>query len=195
MTATQVYTLQEFVGDARAIVDRGLDDPKTIELVSEQLERLIAREDCLADFEGNDNPDPDRSFPIFSADNLAVLAVVWQPESSAPIHNHNGWAVEGVIKGKEINHNYQRLDDGSVPWRAELEEVDPSEVNAGETTSLLLPPDDIHSVDIPEGKTLAVHVYGVDLPKQWRYRFDLESGEVSPFRMGTRVPRTETASR
>lgn len=188
MTTAPVYTLQDFVRGAQAIVARGLDEPTTIELVTEQLERVIAREDCLADFEGNDDPSPDRGFPISRADDLAIMAVVWAPDSRAPIHNHNSWAVEGVIAGKEVNRNFQRLDDGSEPWRAQLEEVDPSEVNAGETTSLLLPPNDIHSVDIPEGKTLAIHVYGIDLPMQWRYRFDLESGEVSPFRSGMRVP-------
>ena len=192
MSTTAVYTLQEFVRDAKEIVARDLAEQPTIELISTQLEQLIAREDCLADFEGNDNPDPDRGFPIFRADNLAVMAVVWAAGSGAPIHNHNSWAVEGVISGKEINRNYQRLDDGAEPWRAQLEEIDPSEVLAGETTSLLLPPNDIHAVEIPEGKTLAVHVYGIDLPKQWRYRFDIESGEVSPFRIGMRV-RTPTS--
>ena len=185
---TSVYTLEDCVRDVREIVDRGLDEPQTIELISEPLERLVARRDCLADFEGNDDPNPERGFPIFRADNLAIIAVVWAPRSSAPIHNHNGWAIEGVIEGVEINRNYQRLDDGSEPWRAKLEEVGPCEIRAGQTTSLLLPPNDIHSVEIPEGKTLAVHVYGVDLPKQWRYQFDLESGEVTPFRAGMRVP-------
>ncbi len=193
MTTTATYTLQSFVSDTQEILDRELDDPTTIELVSVELERLIARTDCLADFEGNDSPDPDRGFPIFRADNLAIMAVVWAAGSGAPIHNHNAWAIEGVISGKEINRNFQRLDDGSEPWRAKLEEVDPSEVNAGETTSLLLPPNDIHSVDIPEGKTLAIHVYGIDLPRQWRYRFDLESGEVSPFKIGMRVPQAAKA--
>jgi predicted metal-dependent enzyme (double-stranded beta helix superfamily) len=186
--ATTVYTLQDFVRDAKGIVARGLEEQPTIELISEQLLKVISRSDCLADFDGNDDPDPERGFSVFRSDDLAILAVVWAADSGAPIHNHNGWAVEGVISGKEVNRNYQRLDDGSEPWRAQLEEVDPSEVRAGETTSLLLPPNDIHSVEIPEGKTLALHVYGVDLPKQWRYRFDLESGDVSPFRMGMRVP-------
>ena len=186
ITQPSTYSLQSFVQDARDIVDRRLDESQTIALISKPLERLIARADCLADFEGND--DPERGFPIFRADNLAIIAVVWAAGSSAPIHNHNSWAIEGVITGVEINRNYQRLDDSSKPWHAELEEVDPSEVRAGETTSLLLPPNDIHSVEIPEGKTLALHVYGVDLPKQWRYRFDLDSGEVTPFRAGMRVP-------
>ena len=188
MTTTLLYTLQDFVSDTRAIVDRDLDDLSTIELITEQLEWLIARQDCLADFDGNDTPNPDRGFPIFRAENLAVIAVVWAANSRAPIHNHNSWAVEGVISGREINRNYQRLDDGSEPWRAKLEEIAPSEVNTGETTSLMLPPNDIHSVEIPDGKTLAIHVYGTDLPKQWRYRFDTETGEVTPFRAGMREP-------
>lgn len=185
MTAT-VYTIQDFVRDARAAVERGLDEQATIELITDPLERLISRPDCLADFEPSGNPSPERGFAIYRSDELAILAVVWAPESGAPIHNHNGWAVEGVIAGEELNHNYQRTDDGSEPWVARLEEVDPSVVRAGETTSLLLPPNDIHSVKIPRGKTLAIHVYGVDLPKQWRYRFDLESGAVTPFVMGRR---------
>ena len=195
MAATEAYALQDFVRDAREIVDRGRDDEGTLDLLHEPLPRIIARADCLAGCEGNDDPAPEHGFSIYRSDDLAILAVIWAPGSSAPIHNHNGWAMEGVISGHELNHNYRRLDDGSEPWRAKLEAVAPSEVRAGETTSLLLPPDDIHAVAIPAGKTMAIHVYGIDLAKQWRYRFDLESGEVTPFRMGVRAQQTETASR
>lgn len=124
MMTAPAYGLQDFVSDAQQIVSRGLEEPKTIELVSEQLARVIARGDCLASFDGN--ADPDRGFPIFSAENLAVIAVVWAADSGAPIHNHNGWAAEGVIRGKEVNRNYQRLDDGSEPWRASLRRSTPA---------------------------------------------------------------------
>ena len=184
--ATSVYTLQDFVREAREIVERELDVERTLDQLSQPLERVIARDDCLADLESGD-PDPDRGVIIHRSDGLTVFAVVWPADSSAPVHNHNGWALEGVIRGMELNHNFQRLDDGSEPWRAKLEEVEPSAVGPGQTTSLLLPPNDIHSVEIPAGKTLAIHVYGVDLPAQWRYRFDLETGEVSPYRMRTRA--------
>jgi len=191
--ADQVYTVPDFVRDAREIVARGLSEQETIELISEPLERVIQRHDCLTDIDGHDDPDPDRGFVIHRDESLTVMAVVWQPDRGAPIHNHNGWAMEGVISGVEYNHNYQRLDDGAEPWRAKLEEVDPSIVHTGETTSLMLPPDDIHAVDINEGKTLAIHVYGLDLTKQWRYCFDLETEEVTPFRMRTRVPAQDSA--
>jgi predicted metal-dependent enzyme (double-stranded beta helix superfamily) len=182
------YTIQQFVEDARAIIDKRLREEKTLEALSEPLSRVIARQDCLADVEANGNPDPERGFPIYRAEDLSIICVVWQPNAGTPIHNHNGWAMEGIISGMERNRNYARLDDMSTPWVAKLEEVAPSVVRTGETTSLMLPPNDIHAVEIPGGKTLAIHVYGNDLYKQWRYQFDLESGEVKPFRMGTRVP-------
>jgi predicted metal-dependent enzyme (double-stranded beta helix superfamily) len=181
-----VYSLQEFVHDARRIMDRRLPEREAMAALLTPLQRIIQRPDCLADLEPNGNPDPERGFTIYKADDLSILAVVWQEGSGTPIHNHNGWAIEGVLSGRERNRNYQRLDDGSEPWRARLEEVDPSVVGVGETTCLDLPPNDIHAVEIPGGKTLAIHIYGLDLSKQWRYQFDLESGEVKPFRSGTR---------
>jgi predicted metal-dependent enzyme (double-stranded beta helix superfamily) len=186
--AGSIYRLQDFVGEVREIVSRGGDEETTIALISEPLRRIIARRDCLADLESSGRADPDAGFPVYRDDSLTVLAVVWPEGSSAPIHNHNGWALEGVISGRERNRNYQRLDDGGDPWRASLQEVAPSEVGAGQTTALMLPPNDIHAVEIPDGKTLALHVYGMDLLKQWRYRFDLENGTVSPYRMRTQGP-------
>jgi predicted metal-dependent enzyme (double-stranded beta helix superfamily) len=184
---TDTYRLQDFVRDARAIIDQRFDETRTLTALQRPLERLITRPECLADMpELNSDPDPERGFTIYRADDLSILAVVWPVGGGAPVHNHNGWALEGVISGRERNRNYARLDDGSQPWRARLEETEPSVVGAGETTSLSLPPNDIHAVEIPGGKTLAVHVYGIDLARQWRYRFDVETGEVTPFIAGQR---------
>jgi predicted metal-dependent enzyme (double-stranded beta helix superfamily) len=184
----EVYTIQQFVEDARDIIAKRWDEKKTLEAISEPLARVIARQDCLADAHPEGNPNPDKGFPIYRADDLSIIAVIWHPGAETPIHNHNGWALEGIISGTEHNRNFARRDDASKPWVAELEEVEPTLVSTGQTTALDVPPNDIHAVDIPGGKTLAIHVYGNDLYKQWRYEFDLESGEVKPFRMGRRVP-------
>ena len=191
---TATYSLQAFVKDAREIMDRRLSEEKTQALLAAPLERIIARQDCLAEAAPDGNADPEKGFTIYRADDLSIFAIVWQPGVGTPIHNHNGWAIEGIISGLERNRNFARLDDASEPWRASLEEVDPSVVKTGETTCLSLPPNDIHAVEIPGGKTLAIHVYGNDLYKQWRYQFDLESGEVKPFRAGMRLPKDTKAN-
>ena len=183
---TAAYTMQEFVQDAQRIVDRGDSTERQIAQMAAPLERIIQRRDCLLDIPENDEASPDNGFVIHRADNLTIMAVVWQPNASAPIHNHNGWAMEGVISGVEFNRNYQRTDDGATPWIAELEELEPTRVPTGTTTYITDPPADIHAVEIKEGKTVAIHVYGLDLLKQWRFRFDLDSGRVEPFAMRTR---------
>ena len=189
IAVADIYRLQDLVRDARAIVDQKMSEEKTIAALKGPIERIIQRQDCLADMpELNDNPDPEKGFTIYRADNLSVMAVVWPVGGGAPVHNHNGWAMEGVIRGLERNRNYARLDDGRTPWVAQLEETEPSVVGTGQTTSLSLPPNDIHAVEIPGEKTLAIHVYGIDLARQWRYQFDLESGAVTPFRAGQRAP-------
>ena len=182
----EIYRLQDFVEDAKQIVAQARPERETIAELLTPLRRIIQRRDCLADMQPEGNPDPERGFTLYRADDLSIMAVIWPEGGGAPVHNHNGWAIEGVISGRERNRNYQRLDDGSEPWRARLEEVDPSVVSAGETTCLDLPPNDIHAVEIPGGKTLAIHLYGIDLARQWRYQFDLETGEVRPFRAGQR---------
>ncbi len=183
---TGTYTLQDFVKEAQRVADRGDSAERQIAQIAEPLERIIQRQDCLLDLRDNDDADPDKGFVIHRADNLTIMCTVWQPDSSAPVHNHNGWAMEGVISGVEFNRNYQRVDDGTTPWYAELEELDPTRVPTGTTTVIAEPPADIHSVEIREGKTLAIHVYGLDLLRQWRYRFNLETNEVEPFGMSTR---------
>jgi predicted metal-dependent enzyme (double-stranded beta helix superfamily) len=182
---TTVYTLQDLVRDATGIIAQRMSEERTIAAMSGPLQRIIERPDCLADM-APDGADPDKGFTIYRADDLSILAVVWAADGGAPIHNHNGWALEGVVRGRERNRNYLRLDDGSEPWRAKLEEVEPSVVGPGQTTSLMLPPNDIHAVEIPDGKTLAIHIYGIDLARQWRYQFDNETGEVKPFRGASR---------
>ena len=183
---TATYTLMDFVEEAQRIADRGDAAERQIAQIADPLERIIQRRDVLLDQPENDDPDPDKGFVIHRSDNLTVMAVVWQPDVGAPVHNHNGWAMEGVISGVEYNRNFQRVDDGSTPWFAELEEMEPTRVPTCTTTVITEPPADIHAVEINEGKTLAIHVYGLDLLRQWRYRFDLESGRVEPFAMRTR---------
>ena len=183
---TATYTLQDFVQEAQRVADRGDSAEQQIAQIAAPLERIIQRRECLLDLPDNDEADPDKGFVIHRSDNLTVMAVVWPEGSSAPVHNHNGWAMEGVISGVEFNRNYQRVDDGSTPWYAELEEMEPTRVPTGTTTVISEPPADIHAVEIREGKTVAIHVYGLDLLRQWRYRFNLETGEVEPFAMRTR---------
>ena len=120
-------------------------------------------------------PGPSGGSAVYTDENLTVRVVSWKPESSTAVHNHNSWVLIGGVKGNERNTNYRRLDDGSRPWHAQLEEVETVDIRPGVCNSLL-PPHDIHAVTIPEGEALALHVYGTDLGREWRFQFNLETG-------------------
>ena len=176
---TAVYTIDQFVVDAKEVRRRGLDDLATVEALMPLLDRVVSQPDCLTSL--GHGASPDRGIVVYADEELTIRVVVWQPRETTPIHNHNGWALIGVVEGNERNTNYRRLDDGTRPWHAEIEEAGTVEILPG-CSSYILPPHDIHAVNIPDVKTVAVHVYGNNLDRQWRYEFDAESGEVRPFK-------------
>ena len=180
--SSNVYSLDHFAADVRAVVDRKLGDMQTVEEITPLLNRIVSRPDCLADRAGP--ADPDKGFDIYTSDDLSILGIVWQPNRGTGLHNHNGWAMVGVVKGHERNTSYHRKDDGATPWQVKLEEAETIDVMPGES-AYILPPNDIHAVTIPSGKTLAIHVYGTDIRRQWRCTFDVTTGKVSPFYMTT----------
>ncbi len=176
------YTVQAFVADCEAITAKDLGDEEAVAAVEPLVAKLIARADCLADLGGE--AFPEESVNIHLSDSLFVQAVSWKPGTVTPTHNHTTWAVIGVLRGTECNTVYQRKDDGSVPWRVDIEGQAPIEATAGETVTML-PPNDIHSVAIGDEPALAVHVYGANINKSWRCSFDPETGEVQPFAPGS----------
>ena len=61
-------------------------------------------------------------------------------------HNHGGWNLFGVYRGAVHYRSYRRVDDGSIPYHAELALVEDRVMRDGDVTVLPGPPHDIHGV-------------------------------------------------
>jgi len=61
-------------------------------------------------------------------------------------HNHGNWNIFGVYRGAAHYRSYRRLDDATVPYRAELEVAEDRVMTDGDVTVLPAPPHDIHAV-------------------------------------------------
>lgn len=61
-------------------------------------------------------------------------------------HNHGTWNLFGVYRGAVKYTSYRRIDDRSVPYRAELEVAEDLIMRDGDVTVLPGPPHDIHAV-------------------------------------------------
>jgi predicted metal-dependent enzyme (double-stranded beta helix superfamily) len=130
-------------------------------------------------------------YPLYrSPDHRAsMLAVVFKPGVTAPVHDHGAWAVIGIYRGRERETWFRRTDDGGTPGSAQLV-ADRSFVNATGSVHLV-PAGIIHTVEALDGvDAVSIHVYGTDIVTQDRNEFDLETGRVQPYR----PPVTEPAA-
>lgn len=182
---TERQTLvQEALADIQRILDEGQPDRAALDRISARLQPLAARTDL---FPEQDFPAPANDSGATSSryllaqrpdESLALYINVIIPGKSTKPHNHGTWAVIVAVSGEELNRLYRRLDDGSDPEHARLEQVREYVVKPGAPINFL--PQDIHSIHVDGTQTVRhFHLYGKALETLTdRLGFDLETGKV-----------------
>lgn len=114
---------------------------------------------------------------LYRAADLTVLDFTWAPWMCLKPHDHNMWAVVGLVSGREDNIFWRRTE-------ASIEAAGARSLGAGDVAPL--GKDIIHSVTNPIGRmTRAIHVYGGDFfaPPRPRHEWDHETLAERPWNM------------
>jgi predicted metal-dependent enzyme (double-stranded beta helix superfamily) len=180
------YDLTQFVADVRRITAQIPDDREKLAQLRPLIKKVVAESSWLPPAYTQLNPNGRAALYTLheEADHtLALFAVVWPPgHNKTPPHNHGTWALVAGIRGVEQNVWWKRLDDGSQPGYAEVEQVWTQGVGAGDVIVFL--PDDIHSVRNDGSEpTISLHLYGLHTNYTDRYAFDPEQRTAFPYKI------------
>jgi predicted metal-dependent enzyme (double-stranded beta helix superfamily) len=140
--------------------DASVDDPHA---VADHLRRLIAADGWLAPTDRAPGRDTYRQhlLHVSPCRGLSVVALVWLPGQTTPIHDHVSWCVVGVHKGVEREERYDVVE---TPGGPALRPAGSVLAPRGHVETLIPPDGDIHAVTAAGRETaISIHVYGADI--------------------------------
>lgn len=151
-----------FIAEVEPIVHDAPNGPRAARQVRTVLERWLSNDDLLTPAQLEPDPRCYRQHLVHAdpARAFGVVALVWLPGQSTPIHDHVCWCVVGVHTGAEREVCYRlRRDRGGSFLEPTAERV-----NGQGTSTVAIPPGDIHRVANGTDSVVAsVHVYGADI--------------------------------
>jgi predicted metal-dependent enzyme (double-stranded beta helix superfamily) len=193
--------IQEFIDEIERLHDSEIGREALVAGVEARLSKLVWQPNLLWPDEREPWPDHYRSHLVAVAPSrrFSVVALVWLPGQTTPIHDHVSWCVVSVLEGLEAETRFhlRQGEDGSR-WLASVDEVP---VTRGVTSALVPPDENIHMVrNAGDQLAISIHVYGADIsvmgssinqtfdelpicadmsgaPVSWRLCRDLETGK------------------
>lgn len=178
---SEQYGVVEFIADARRVMEVP-GGVASREAALQQLEPLLQRAlygpgwtdpEYRTTVDGN---RPGYNYYRNEDGSLLIYGVLFRHGFPTPVHDHVTWGLIGVFSGEQRTARYRRLDDGTVPGHCATELIADEVLRRGATYQLL-PPHDIHRIEIVSpGEGLSIHVLGADLKRQRRRIFDLARG-------------------
>lgn len=113
--------------------------------------------------------------------SFSVVAFIWGPGHTAPIHDHLTWGLVGIYQGAIEETRYVKVDNNKGKDGLTLNISERIIANKHDISTVYPPNSDIHSVRNPYSETaISIHVYGADIGKQQRHLYQGETFTVNP---------------
>ena len=176
------YSVDQYISDIRAVVLEETEESAIAERIKPLAVRLTSDKSWFK--QSYREFDAEQGFGVHllheqGDHELAVFVFAWAPGRGVGAHNHKTWAVVAGIEGQEHEINYERVDDGSKPGFAELNETHEETLYPG--TAVCCMPEDIHSVmNNGDSVSVSLHTYGKHLNYTGRSLFDVEAKTETP---------------
>jgi predicted metal-dependent enzyme (double-stranded beta helix superfamily) len=95
---------------------------------------------------------------LYNDGELSII-IAHEPFNEAiPVHDHGMWEMLGLWRGRLDHCMYRRVDDGTRPGYAELDEVDRLMMEPGDVICVPPPPHDLHGFTAQTDDTYLVAI-------------------------------------
>ena len=170
------YNLNQFVTDCRSIL-KSDPGPAGREKVRVLLERLLQDTDFVAKYCSDNVPAGLHVLHDDSELGFQILAHLNEKARVSPPHDHGeSWAIYGQAVSFTDMTDWERVDNGTDPAKAQLKPKRTYRLNPGHAGTFQIGA--IHSIDYPDNSRF-VRVTGTNLDKIARDKFDLKTGKVT----------------
>ncbi|MFZ1908518.1 MAG: hypothetical protein WAU52_05485 [Burkholderiales bacterium] len=173
------YEFDQFINDVRTTLRRGRG-PAELEDVRQRLAKLIANGAFVQRTCGPAATGGLHRLHVDDELGFEVLAHINEKARKSPPHDHGeSWAIYGQAVGYTDMTEYRRVDDGSDPEQATLEQTRRYRLNPGEVG--VFAGTAIHAIDYPD-RSRFIRVTGTNLDAIARVAYDERTGRIK--RMG-----------
>lgn len=178
--------LRHFVLAFGRLLDGKPEEAELLRQGQPLFEALISVDDWLPDAFAQPHPRRYQQYLLHadSCERFSVVALVWGPGQSTPIHDHRTWGLFGVLRGAERSQNYVEVADASIlrGWRVMPRgEAAIRSAGAVETISPVLGDIQRAGNAYDDRVSVSIHVHGGN-PVFLRRSIYEEDGSVRPFR-------------
>ena len=122
---------------------------------------------------------------IATDESFSIGVGIWDVGQTTPIHDHGTWGVIGIYRGMEKEESFSSIGTRKNGSTAIINPIGNRLAKPGETFVCCTKDTDLHRVTCASDEpVVGIHVYGGDLAKIQRFKYDEISGEVTSFNTG-----------
>lgn len=158
---TSLYTIRRCAHDLiDLLAEHGNDIAAAEKEAVPVLQRLMRRPDLLDLGVKRDGNHTGESLWLYYDHELSIMTARMPQGTSVPVHNHGTWEVVGVYRGAIKYTMYERADDRTQPYFADLRVVDDRIMRPQDVSICPPPPHDIHGFTALTDDTYIVAIVG-----------------------------------
>ena len=179
--------MNDFVDHVRQIVKTGGSEEEITARVAASFEPILSDPDLLSDDQllVKQEGFTLNQIHIEPDENFSIGAGIWDVGQTTPIHDHGTWGVIGIYRGMENEESFLREGPRENGARVNLTPQGKRLAGPGDVFVCCTKDNDVHRVSCASSEpVVGVHVYGGNLAKIARFKYEELTGEVKSFNTG-----------